>query len=120
MSSPQLKKGLHLSGMISIVCKIVWEHWEERYYLKDTFEYLLQSEEYLVYVRMLNAYNNIIISSLSHGLNEASAHMNRLWLKLNLGKMLVMLLEKRDTCQNHIILVRLKVLLQILRGLSNP
>lgn len=114
INSPKLKNGLHLSGMISIVYKIVWEHWEERYYLKDTFEYLLQSEEYLVYVRMLNAYANIINSSMSQGLNETSAHMNSLWLKLNLGKMLVMLLEKRDTCQNHMTLVRLKVLLQIL------
>lgn len=37
---------------------------EERYYLKYTFEYLLQSEEYLVQVKMLNAYNYIVISSL--------------------------------------------------------
>lgn len=50
------------------------EHWEKRYYLEDTFEYLLQSEEYLVSVEMLNTYNNIIISSLLQALNETSAH----------------------------------------------
>lgn len=36
ISSPKLKKGLHLGGMISIVCKMVWEQCEERYYLKGT------------------------------------------------------------------------------------
>lgn len=45
--------------------------------------------------RMLNAYDNIIISSLSQGLNETSAHVNSLWHKVNLGKMLAMLLEKK-------------------------
>lgn len=52
INSPKQKKGLHLSGMTSIVYKRVWE---DRYYLKDTFEYLLQSE-YVVYVRTLNAH----------------------------------------------------------------
>lgn len=51
-----------------------------------------------MHVRMLNAYNDIIISLPSQGLNETSAHMNSPWLKINLGKMLVKLLEKRETC----------------------
>lgn len=34
----------------------------------------VRGEEYLVPVKMLNAYNNIIISSLSQALNETSAH----------------------------------------------
>lgn len=80
--------------MISIVYKIIWEHWEV------LFKYLnsVQPEKYLVYLWMFTAYSNILIFSLSHCLNETSVYMNNLWLKLNLGKMLVMFLEKGDTC----------------------